>query len=139
MGETVVVRQGKQRLTSYQASASEQAGAELREVRHLHELTPYGMVLAGLGACTALVANTYAEYHGLPVETVVITLEYRRSFTRDCEHCEETYAPEEQILMTIAVEGELSPRQKEKLLTIALHCPVHQMLTGGVKVSAKPA
>ena len=139
MAETVVVTQGKQYLTSYQAGESEQAPAELRAVRHLHELTPYGMVLAGLGACTALVVNTYAEHHGLSVDAVVITLEYRRSFEHDCEHCEEIDTPEEQILMAVAVEGALSPQQREKLFAVALHCPVHRMLTSGIKVTAKPA
>jgi uncharacterized OsmC-like protein len=139
MVETVVVRQGKDRITSYRARAAEQGDGELRDVQYLGELTPYGMVLAGLGACTALVVNTYAEHRGLPVDAVLVTLEYRRSFARDCEQCaEEADAPEEQILMTVAVEGPLSPEQREKLLAIARHCPVHQMLTGGVTVAVTP-
>jgi hypothetical protein len=36
-----------------------------RLVQNIHELTPYGMVLAGLGTCTAFVVNTYAEHHSL--------------------------------------------------------------------------
>jgi putative redox protein len=138
MVETVVVRQGRDRITSYRAGAAEQGAAVLRDVQYIGELTPYGMVLAGFGACTALVVNTYAEHRGLPVEAVAVTLEYRRSFASDCEHCAEPDLPEEQILMTVAMEGPLSPEQREKLVAIARHCPVHQMLTGGVTVAVTP-
>jgi uncharacterized OsmC-like protein len=75
MSEKVVVRQGKDYVTTNLANESETTPIVPRPVQHLNELTPYGMVLAGLGTCTAFVVNTYAEPHGLPVDTVVLTLE----------------------------------------------------------------
>lgn len=138
MSEKVVVRQGRDYVTSYLASEPESTTPGSRAVQHLNELTPYGMVLAGLGTCTAFVVNTYAGHHGLPADTVVLTLEYQRSFKSDCEHCEEIDKYEDQIHMVVAVEGVLSPQQQEKLFKIAMHCPVHKMLLSGIKVVAEP-
>jgi len=139
MAEQVVVRQGRNYVTSYRASEPESTNSGLRAAQQLNDLTPYGMVLAGLGTCTAFVVNTYAEHHGLPVDAVVLTLEYQRSFKDDCAHCEEIDKYEDQIHMVVAVEGDLSPEQKEKLFKIAMHCPVHKMLLSGIKVKAKQA
>lgn len=139
MAEKVIVRQGRDYVTGYQANTGEGAAAVLREVHDLSGLTPYGMILAGLGGCTALVVNKYAEYHGLPVSAVVLTLEYQRSFKADCERCEQTGAFEERISMAVALEGDLSPQQKEKLFKIALQCPLHKMFHGGIPIDAEPA
>ena len=137
MAEKVVVRQGRNYVTSFMASDPEAAASEPVVVQRLNDLTPYGMVLAGLGTCTAFVVNTYAEHHGLPVDAVVLTLEYQRSFPEDCKHCTEIEKYEERIRMLVAVEGVLSPEQKEKLFKIAMHCPVHKMLLNGIEVKAE--
>lgn len=139
MAEKVVVRQGRDYVTSYQANTGDESAAALHVVRDLSGLTPYGMVLAGLGGCTALVVNKYAEYHGLPVSAVVLTLEYQRSFREDCERCEQAGSFGERIRLTVAFEGELSPQQKEKLFTIALRCPLHKVLQGGIQIDAEQA
>lgn len=139
MAEKVVVRQGRDYVTEYQANTGDETSSALRVVHDLSGLTPYGMILAGLGGCTALVVNKYAEYHGLPVAAVVLTLEYQRSFPADCERCEQAGAFEERIRLAVALEGDLSPHQKEKLFRIALQCPLHKMFHGGIPIDAEPA
>ena len=134
MAEEVVVRQGRDYVTTFTQRETESGAPGPRAVQHLHELTPYGMILAGLGSCTALVVNSYAAHHGVPVDAVVLTVEYRRSFREDCERCEELEKLGEQIRMVVALEGALSPEQQEKLFKIAMQCPVHKMLTSGIKV-----
>jgi putative redox protein len=96
------------------------------------------MILAGLGSCTALVVNTYAVHHEVPVEAVVLTLEYQRSFKEDCDRCEEIEKYEDHIRMVVECEGTLSPEQKDKLFKIAMHCPLHKMLREGIKVKIEP-
>jgi len=138
MEEKVVVKQGRNYVTTFMAREPESSASSPRVVQHLNDLTPYGMILAGLGSCTALVVNTYAEHHNVPVDAVVLTLEYQRSFKEDCDHCEEIERYEDQIRMVVEFEGTLSPEQKEKLFKIALHCPLHKMLLEGIKVKAEP-
>jgi putative redox protein len=140
MSEKVIIRQKRNYETSFSALDPHAKGADKpRHVQGVHELTPYGMVLAGLGTCTAFVVNTYAEHHGISVDAVELRLEYQRSFKDDCDHCEEIDKYEDVIGMTVHVEGNLTPEQRDKLFKISLHCPVHKMLKSGIRVSSEPA
>ena len=140
MSEKVIIRQKSNYDTAYQSLDPEEPGSDRpRPVLSISELTPYGMVLAGLGTCTAFVVNTYAEHHGVHVGAVKITLGYGRSFKEDCEHCEEIDKYEDAIEMAVSFEGDLTPEQREKLFKISLRCPVHKMLKSGIKVKSKPA
>ena len=49
---------------------------------------PYDLVLAGLGACTAMTLRMYAERKALPREQVVVRLGHSRIHAADCESCE---------------------------------------------------
>jgi uncharacterized OsmC-like protein len=140
MSEKVIIRQKRNYETSFMALDPEGPGTDKpRPVHGIHELTPYGMVLAGLGTCTAFVVNTYAEHHGLPVDAVELRLEYQRSFKEDCAHCEEIEKYEEVIGMTVHIEGKLTAQERDKLYKISLQCPVHKMLKSGIPVKSTPA
>ena len=139
MSEKVIIRQKNNYETTYQSLDPDEPGGDRpRPVLSISELTPYGMVLAGLGTCTAFVVNTYAEHHGLHIDAVKLKLEYGRSFKEDCEHCEEIDKYEDQIEMAVSFEGDLTPEQREKLFKISLRCPVHKMLKSGIKVKSQP-
>jgi uncharacterized OsmC-like protein len=140
MSEMVIIRQTKDYETKISALDPDEPGSNVpHPVKEITELTPYGMVLAGLGTCTAFVVNTYAEHHGLHVEAVELRLEYGRSFKEDCEHCEEIDKYEDIIGMTVRFEGKLTMQEREKLFTISLRCPVHKMIKTGIKVKSTPA
>jgi uncharacterized OsmC-like protein len=140
MSEKVIIRQKNNYETTYQSlDAEEPRSKKPRPVLSISELTPYGMVLAGLGTCTAFVVNTYAEHHGLHVDAVTLKLEYGRSFKEDCDHCEEIDKYEDDIEMAVSFEGDLSREEREKLFKISLRCPVHRMLKSGIKVISRPA
>jgi uncharacterized OsmC-like protein len=140
MSEKIIIRQKRDYETSYLALDPEDAkGGKPYPVRSVNELSPYGMVLAGLGTCTAFVVNTYAEHHGLTIDAVALNLEYQRSFKEDCAHCEEIDNYEDQIHMTIGFEGDLTSSERDKLFNISMHCPVHKMLKSGIKVNLQPA
>ncbi len=140
MSEKVIIRQKRNYETTYMALDPEaKAGEKPRPVSNINELTPYGMVLAGLGTCTAFVVNTYAEHHSLRVDTVELRLEYQRSFKEDCVHCEEIDKYEDVIYMTVGFEGNLTAQERDKLYKISLHCPVHKMLKSGIRVQSEPA
>lgn len=138
MAEKVVVRQKSNYETEFWAldpEAPESAG--LFPVRHVEELTPYGMLLASIGSCTAVVVNTYARYHGLELHEVELASEYQRTFKEDCEHCEEISKYDEQINMDIRFRGNLTPQQHDKLFKISMQCPIHKMLKSGIRVESR--
>ncbi len=138
MPEKVIVRQKNTYETEFWALDPESSeSSELFPVRHIEDLTPYGMLLASLGSCTAVVVNTYARHHGVSLSEVELATEYHRTFTEDCKHCEEISQYEEQISMDISFKGNLTPQEQEKLFKISLQCPIHKMLKGGIKVQSQ--
>lgn len=140
MSETVIIHQTSDYETSFMALDPEAPASDRpRPVSNINELTPYGMVMAGLGTCTAFVVNTYAEHHGIKVDAVELKLDYRRSFKEDCEHCEEIDKYEDEINMVVSFEGNLTSQEREKLFKISLQCPVHKMLKSGIIVKSRPA
>jgi uncharacterized OsmC-like protein len=140
MSEKIVVRQKNDFQTEFWAADPEDPeSAKLAPVRHIQDLTPYGMLLAGLASCTAVVVNTYARYHGVKLDEVELTTEYRRTFKEDCEHCEEISRYDEQITMDMSFKGDLGPQDHEKLFKISLQCPIHKMFKGGIKVQTRLA
>lgn len=138
MPERVVVRQKSNFETEFRAVDPESPEpGELLPVRHIEDLTPYGMLLASVGSCTAVVVNTYAQYHGIELDEVEMATEYQRTFKDDCKHCEEISQYEEQIKMDISFKGNLTSQEHEKLFKISLQCPIHKMLKSGIKVQSR--
>jgi uncharacterized OsmC-like protein len=139
MAEKVVVRQRNNFETDFRARDPEAPeSGQLYPVKQIQDLTPYGMLMASLGSCTAVVVNTYAQYHGIELEEVEITAEYGRVFKDDCEHCEDVSKYKESINMGISFRGKLTPEQQEKLFRISLQCPIHKMLKSGIEVRVQP-
>jgi putative redox protein len=138
--ERVLVRQNSQFEIGFWASDSEHPESdELQPVVHIHELSPYGMLLASLGACTAIVLHSYAQHHEVDLREVELWLEYRRVFDEDCDNCELIERYEERIEEEIVLDGDLSPEDRTKLLRIAHQCPIYKMLGSGLEVHSQLA
>ena len=95
---------------------------------------PYDLLLAGLGACTAMTLRLYAERKALPLERVTVALSHSRIHAADCETCETKEGMVDRIERTIALRGNLDAEQRERLLEIADKCPVHRTLTSEVDI-----
>src|SRR5262249_2539287 len=87
---------------------------------------PCGLVLAGLGACTAMTLRLYAERKALPLERVTIELRHSRIHAADCEDCETKEGMIDRIERAITLRGPLDAEQRRRLLEIADKCPVHR-------------
>ena len=138
MSERVVVYQDKSFRTQFQAADPDHKTSEdLENVMHLHNLTPYGMLLASLGACTAIVVNSYAGHHDIPLRGVTVDASYDRVFTEDCEDCDINNKYEEIIRESIRFEGNLDEKQIERLHKVAGASSVRRMLENGIRVETK--
>ena len=122
--EEVIIRQ--QRDFRLEARARGEQG-EMEPVSSLGDLTPYGMLLAGLGSCTTVVLHTYAQSHGIELSRAEVRLRYERDFKEDCENCEDIDRYEERIRVRAAFEGELSKQDREKLERGARLCSIHKI------------
>ena len=90
--------------------------------------TPYDLLLAGLGACTAMTLRMYADAKGLPLARVAVALTHAKTYATDCAECETRDGKIDRIERVITLEGELDDAARAKLLEIANKCPVHRTL-----------
>lgn len=95
-------------------------------------MSPYDLLLAALGACTAMTLKLYIERKKLPITDIEVMLTFDRIHIDDCETCsEEDRAGKteiQHISRLIYVTGEVTEEQKNRLLYIAGRCPVHVTL-----------
>ncbi len=96
--------------------------------------SPYQLLNAALGACTAMTLRLYAERKKLPLSGVLVRLEHAKVHARDCEDCPQENARIDVIEREITLEGDLDAEQRQRLLEIADRCPVHRTLHESVVV-----
>jgi uncharacterized OsmC-like protein/alpha-beta hydrolase superfamily lysophospholipase len=95
---------------------------------------PYDLLLAGLGACTAMTLRLYAERKALPLERVTVRLNHSRIHAADCADCETKEGMLDRIDRAITLRGALDAEQWRRLLEIADKCPVHRTLTSEIDI-----
>lgn len=93
--------------------------------------TPYELLLAALGSCTAITLSMYAQRKGWSLEQIEIELTHDRSHAHDCASCAQQATRLERITRRIRLGGALDDAQRARLLEIAQRCPVHRTLSAG--------
>ncbi|MBW4708501.1 bifunctional alpha/beta hydrolase/OsmC family protein [Roseobacter sp. YSTF-M11] len=89
-------------------------------------LSPYGLLSAGLGACTSMTIRMYARRKGWPLNQVSVDVSHDKVHAQDAET-----AVGEKIdtwRRRISLTGKLDADQRARLLEIADKCPVHRTL-----------
>ncbi|NKX45843.1 bifunctional alpha/beta hydrolase/OsmC family protein [Roseicyclus persicicus] len=98
--------------------------------------SPYQLVAAGLGACTAMTIRMYARRKGLPLTHVSVDV------THDRVHAQDAGAPSEPLdrfTRLIRLTGALDADARARLLEIANRCPVHRTLEAGATIRTELA
>ena len=96
--------------------------------------TPYGLLLASLGACTAMTLRLFAKRKAWPLGEVEVRLRHAKVHATDCAECETRTGRIDRIEREISLGGALDPAQRARLLEIVDRCPVHRTLHGEVRV-----
>ena len=88
-------------------------------------LAPYDLLLASLGACTAITLRMYAKRKQWTVHSVLVDLRFERE--KDSAH----------IDRTITIEGEVTDDQCARMLEIAEKTPVTLTLKAGTPINTR--
>ncbi len=101
--------------------------------------TPYDLLLAALGTCTAMTMKLYADQKGWPFAGTRIHLTHERNHAEDSAHMLDEGAKVQALHRAIEVLGDaLSEEQRDKIIAIADKCPVHRTLEGHLHIHTTP-
>ncbi len=132
--DKVVVQQDRAYRVGFMAQ--NEGEKDLQEVVHIHELSPYTMLLASLGVCTTILLHSYAQHHGVDLELAEITLTYHR---RDVHGASQGGRFEEWIEESLHMQGNLSEEEYQRMGQIGTQCSIHKMLESGIEVRSELA
>jgi putative redox protein len=90
-------------------------------------INPTLLLLASLGSCTAITLRMYADRKKWPIEKirVELSLDVVKSELQQTSY----------IKRHLHFEGDLSAEQKNRLLNIADHCPLHKIMTNPIVIT----
>jgi uncharacterized OsmC-like protein len=96
--------------------------------------SPYELLLAALGTCTAMTVRLYADRHQFPLQRVQVRLRHDRIYATDCAECETKSGMIDRIECATTLEGDLDDEQRAQLMEITEKCPVHRTLKSEVDI-----
>jgi uncharacterized OsmC-like protein len=134
MPESIIVSQDKQFHIEFWAQNPEKEESEFQRIEQITQLSPYGMMLASLAACTTIVLHTYAQHRHLDLESVEMRMRYDRIHSQDCKVHEIEEKFMDAIHEEILLRGTLSEAERQKLMVIARACPVYKLYKNSIPI-----
>ena len=89
--------------------------------------SPMELLAASLGSCTAITVRMYAAHKKWELKDVKVEV----NFERDAEK------NESKLSRSIEFLGNLTDKQRERLLEVANNCPMHKALTSPIEISTE--
>ena len=89
-------------------------------------LSPYGLMSAGLAACTSMTIRMYARRKKWPLAHVSVDVSHNKVHAQDADMGNGDKIDEWK--RRISLSGSLDEAQRTRLLEIADRCPVHRSL-----------
>lgn len=93
--------------------------------------SPYQLLSAALGACTAMTLRMYADRKKWPLEEVTVHLSHEKRHAADSADPDSKKSSIDVLTRSLQIVGDLDEKQRERLLEIANRCPVHRTLVSG--------
>ena len=88
--------------------------------------TPYDLLSAALGACTAMTIRLYARKKRIQLQRVQVAVQHDRSESGS-----------ESFKRTIHLDGPLTPEQTNALIAVADRCPISRTLCKGSAITSE--
>ncbi len=96
--------------------------------------SPYELVAAGLGACTAMTLQMYARRKNWDLREVRVFLNHYKDYAKDMGNTEDKHSKIDHFDRRLELEGDLTTDQRNRLQEIANKCPVHRTLNNPVNI-----
>ena len=99
--------------------------------------TPYDFLSAALATCTTMTLQMYARHKKLSLDAATVRVVHDKVHADDCVDCETSEGRIDEFRRNISLQGELTEKQRQRMLEIADRCPVHRTLHGEIKVRSE--
>lgn len=100
--------------------------------------TPYDLLMASLGTCTAMTLKMYADRKSWDLGEITVFLNHEKVHQEDSLAVEgEKGGKISKFTRVLDIKGELTDDMREKLLEIANKCPVHKTLHEPIEVETR--
>jgi len=137
MTEQIIVRQNHQFETEISPLDHRQPASDEFQLKGFEQpVTPGGLLLASLGACTAVVLHRYAQNHNLELDAVEIRLRFERISPGNDKDSKPDDRPPNRIQQEIKLIGRLDPETERKVYLICRQCSISSMLAQGIEIES---
>lgn len=103
--------------------------------------SPYDLMAAALGACTAMTLRMYVRLKKIDLGLVTVTVRHNKVHAADCLECTDEERSNggkiDRFERVISIDGGTPDGLADKIVEIAGKCPVHRTLEHGAKVVTK--
>ncbi len=96
--------------------------------------TPYDLLSAALGACTSMTVYVVTKRENIPLAGLELTITNDRQHAQDCADCTNKAGYIHRFTVTMRLEGDLTPAQKQRIVDVARRCPVFKTLQSEIKI-----
>jgi len=100
---------------------------------------PYDLLAAALATCTSMTVRLFARRKDWPLEQVSVLVAHSKTALPPGPDGAPQAGSRDRFEVAVTLTGPLDDAQRQRLMDIANHCPVHRTLAAGSDVIVSPA